>query len=68
MATGEVTQRQRQLITEAEQMLESMQALLRVTCEEIERARTCMQCRWDASRCPMRRVSGSCDVRDRLHG
>ena len=54
-----------EVIAEAEQFIESMQALLRVTSEEIQRARVCMQCAWDPSRCPERRASGQCEMNPR---
>ena len=58
------TARQRELINEAEQVLASMREWLRITCEEIERARVCMQCRWDATVCPERRRSRCCQEQD----
>ena len=56
---------QAELMAEAEQFIDSMQTLLRVTCEEIERARVCIQCAWDPARCPERRTSGECELNPR---
>lgn len=50
-----------ELRAEMQRLVESMQTLLQVTCEEIERARVCMDCAWDPERCPERRASGDCE-------
>lgn len=61
-----------ELQAEMQRLVQSMQTLLQVTCEEIERARVCMECAWDPDRCPQRRASGHCEEqepdRSRSHG
>lgn len=53
-----------ELQAEMQRLVESMQTLLQVTCEEIERARMCMECAWDPDRCPQRRASGHCEKQE----
>ena len=53
-----------ELQAEMQRLVESMQTLLQVTCEEIERARVCLECAWDPERCPQRRANGHCEKQE----